>query len=159
MAAKGQAKSGGRKKGTPNRLSREVRELIREALDQEGGTRYLRKAARENPVAFLALVGKLLPQEFKGIVESDVVIHVNTGIEGSPGSRWADNCQAEQQRKAELGPGEPPLEGSDAAIELARGSVMEMEHLEPDPVNKPQPETWVPLRPDDNERPKVAQLD
>ena len=64
---------------------------------------------------------------------------------------------AEQQRKAALGPGESHPEGSNAAIELGKSSVVE--HVEPDPNNKPQPVTWVPLRPDEDERPKVAQLD
>ncbi len=34
MAGKGQPKTGGRKKGTPNQINREIRELIREALDK-----------------------------------------------------------------------------------------------------------------------------
>ncbi len=34
MAGKGQAKTGGRQKGTPNQLNREIRELIGEALDR-----------------------------------------------------------------------------------------------------------------------------
>ncbi len=51
-------------------------------------------------------------------------------------------------------------EGSGSEIEEREaGSFVEMEHAKPDPDNKPQPVTWVPLRPDENERPKVAQLD
>lgn len=34
MAGKGQPKTGGRQKGTPNQLNREIRELIGEALDR-----------------------------------------------------------------------------------------------------------------------------
>ncbi len=72
-------------------------------------------------------------------------IFVLTGIEHPPG-RFAD-------------PGATHSEGSDAAIELAKSSVVEMENTKPEPHDKPQPETWVPLRPDENDRPKVAQLD
>ena len=50
----------GRPRGSENKINREIRELIREALDQEGGSRYLRRAARETPVAFLALIGRLM---------------------------------------------------------------------------------------------------
>ncbi len=34
MAGKGQPQTGGRNKGTPNQLNRDIRELIREALDK-----------------------------------------------------------------------------------------------------------------------------
>ena len=85
MAAKGQAKSGGRKRGTPNRLGREVREFIREALDREGGAEYLQRAAREQPVAFLGLLGKLLPAEIRASLDHEglptVILRDYTGLE------------------------------------------------------------------------------
>ena len=84
-------------------------------------------------------------------------IFVVTGIENSPGSLIDDG--AKQRRKAALGPGEPPSEGSDAEIELGKSSVVEMENTKPELDDKPQPVTWVPLRPHADERPKVARLD
>lgn len=58
---KGQPKLGGRKKGTPNKLTSEIQTMILEALDKKGGVKYLEKQADEKPAAFLALVGKVLP--------------------------------------------------------------------------------------------------
>ena len=86
MAAKGQTKSGGRKRGTPNRLGKEVRELVREALDRAGGAEYLLRAAKEQPQAFMSLLGRLVPSEIKGVIETDIKVVVTTGIPGSPGS-------------------------------------------------------------------------
>lgn len=63
--AKGQ-KTGGRKAGTPNKMTRELKEMILEALDKAGGIEYLVKQADEKPVAFLGLVGKVLPLQVSG---------------------------------------------------------------------------------------------
>jgi hypothetical protein len=66
MAAKGQAKTGGRRKGTPNRLNADVKAMILGALDDVGGQEYLAKQAKENPTAFLTLLGKILPLQVTG---------------------------------------------------------------------------------------------
>jgi hypothetical protein len=58
--AKGQ-KTGGRTKGTPNKLTGDVKAMILDALDKKGGVKYLVQQADSNPVAFLTLVGKVLP--------------------------------------------------------------------------------------------------
>ena len=58
--AKGK-KTGGRKAGTPNKLTGALKDMILQALDGAGGVEYLQKQATENPNAFLALVGKVLP--------------------------------------------------------------------------------------------------
>ena len=44
------------------------------ALDELGGQDYLVTQARENPVAFLSLVGKILPKEIKADVAATHVI-------------------------------------------------------------------------------------
>ena len=54
-------KTGGRVKGTPNRLSGALKDMILNALAGVGGEEYLRLQAGENPTAFLTLVGKVLP--------------------------------------------------------------------------------------------------
>ena len=66
----------GRKKGVPNRVTADVREMIRLALRAAGedcggrgrlaGVAYLRQQAHENPKAFMALVGKIIPTEIVG---------------------------------------------------------------------------------------------
>lgn len=51
----------GRPKGSKNFLKMEVQRMIYDALIAAGGVDYLVRQAEENPVAFLALVGKLIP--------------------------------------------------------------------------------------------------
>jgi len=55
----------GRKKGVPNKTTKALKEMILGALDQAGGQAYLASQADENPSAFLALIGKVLPSEIK----------------------------------------------------------------------------------------------
>lgn len=67
---KGSPKTGGRQKGTPNKLTQQLKEMILEAAEQaggEGGTvAYLKKQATETPGPFLALLGKVLPMQISG---------------------------------------------------------------------------------------------
>jgi hypothetical protein len=57
---------GGRKKGTPNKVTGQLKDMILGALEDEGGQHYLREQARTNPNAFLALVGRVLPMTVQG---------------------------------------------------------------------------------------------
>src|SRR3954467_4642870 len=59
-------KTGGRTKGTPNKFPASIQEMIVGALSAVGGRRYLAEQARENPVAFMGLVGKVLPLQLTG---------------------------------------------------------------------------------------------
>lgn len=59
---------GGRQAGTPNKIPKELKEMIREALDRAGGVDYLQKQATDNPGAFLTLVGKVLPKDVRAEV-------------------------------------------------------------------------------------------
>ncbi len=54
-------KTGGRGKGTPNKLTADLKTMILMALDQSGGVDYLVKQAADSPCSFLTLVGKMLP--------------------------------------------------------------------------------------------------
>lgn len=51
----------GRKPNGLNKTTKALKEMILGALNDEGGQAYLSRQARENPVAFLALLGKILP--------------------------------------------------------------------------------------------------
>lgn len=53
----------GRKPGQVNHLTRQLKDLVRQALDECGGVEYLKIQASENPVAFLSLCARLLPSE------------------------------------------------------------------------------------------------
>jgi hypothetical protein len=63
--AKGR-KTGGRKAGTPNKVTGELKDMILGALGEVGGQAYLVTQARSNPNAFLTLVGKVLPMQVTG---------------------------------------------------------------------------------------------
>ena len=54
---------GGRQKGTPNKVSGDIRAIVLEALIRAGGPGYLLAQASENPGPFMALVGKIVPRE------------------------------------------------------------------------------------------------
>ena len=58
---KGQPKLGGRKKGTPNKTTTLIKDMIIQALDEAGGIDYLVEVAKDNPAAFCTLIGKVLP--------------------------------------------------------------------------------------------------
>lgn len=65
----------GRAPGQPNKLTSEIRDMIHEALEGAGGVGYLREQARDNPQAFLALVGKIVPREVHADIQGlDAVI-------------------------------------------------------------------------------------
>lgn len=59
-------KTGGRKAGTPNKVTGELKDMILGALDDVGGKEYLSHQAKENPTAFMTLVGKVLPMQVTG---------------------------------------------------------------------------------------------
>jgi hypothetical protein len=52
-------------KGTPNKVNALLKDMILQALSDAGGTVYLAKQAKENPNAFMALVGRVLPLQVK----------------------------------------------------------------------------------------------
>jgi len=62
----GTPKTGGRKKGTPNKMTGQLKEMILTALDSAGGVGYLVEQSEKNPTAFLTLVGKVLPMTVQG---------------------------------------------------------------------------------------------
>lgn len=63
--AKG-VKTGGRVKGTPNKVTADVKEMVLAALTNVGGVDYLQSQAATNPNAFLTLVGKVIPLQVSG---------------------------------------------------------------------------------------------
>lgn len=66
----------GRQKGVPNKMTREVKEMILEALQQAGGVDYLVARAKTNPNAFLTLVGKVLPLQVTGDPDEPLVVKI-----------------------------------------------------------------------------------
>lgn len=56
-------KFGGRRKGSLNVDTVELKRMIEGALVEAGGQRYLVQQASDNPKAFLLLVSKLIPRD------------------------------------------------------------------------------------------------
>jgi hypothetical protein len=68
--AKGR-KTGGRTKGTKNKIPKTLREDVLEAFKQLGGPKFLMEAAvdAKTSSAFIALLGKCIPKEIEAHVE------------------------------------------------------------------------------------------
>ena len=173
----------GRRRGAVNKLNQEIRELIRQALDEEGGAEYLRWAAREHPVAFLSLLGRLVPAEIRGALEIVPVVSIRdyTGREHERGPRVVKGSggvleseplwgSPNDQATPALGPGTV----QDRQVEPERvepvipdhGMPPEEDELDPIPKSKPltpSAEAALPivrvLRPWENERPSHAETD
>jgi hypothetical protein len=59
-------KTGGRQKGSLNKDNRDIRAMVIGALHAVGGQEYLAECAISHPVAFLGLVGKVMPLQIAG---------------------------------------------------------------------------------------------
>lgn len=72
----------GRKKGTPNKTTKLLKEAILKAAENAGDgdmVEYLTQQARTNPGPFMALLGKVLPMQIAGDPENP--LHTVTRIE------------------------------------------------------------------------------
>lgn len=68
----------GRPKGATNKATRELKEMILQALDGAGGVEYLQRKAEDprTASAFLSLIGKVLPMQVTGDPNNPVGISV-----------------------------------------------------------------------------------
>ncbi len=59
---------GGSRKGVPNKITGQLKQMILDALDNAGGVEYLEARANDprTASAFLSLVGKVLPMTIAG---------------------------------------------------------------------------------------------
>lgn len=80
LSKRGGARPGaGRKKGVPNKLTTQLKDMILQALDEahpKGSIAYLKEQASLNPTAFMTLVGKVLPLQVNAEHSGEVVAHV-----------------------------------------------------------------------------------
>lgn len=67
-------KTGGRKAGVPNRVPAALKEMILQALELEGGVEYIRTQARNEPVAFMSMLGRVLPLTVNGEMNGKMTI-------------------------------------------------------------------------------------
>jgi len=74
MARNGVKTGGGSRKGKPNKQTAALKDMILQALDQNGGVAYLARQAEENPGPFLTLIGKVLPLQVTGENGGSIII-------------------------------------------------------------------------------------
>lgn len=67
----------GKPKGATNHINRDLKEMILTALSEAGGAEYLCMQAYDNPKAFLALVGRVLPMTLAGDPNAPLAVTVN----------------------------------------------------------------------------------
>lgn len=82
---KGTPKTGGRAKGTPNKTTGQVKDMVLTALGNVGGVKYLERQANENPTAFMTLVGKVIPLQVAGDPDNPVKSVVRIELVGPGG--------------------------------------------------------------------------
>jgi hypothetical protein len=85
-------KTGGRVAGTPNKFSADLRAMILGALDAAGGQEFLTRQANQNPNAFMALLGRILPLQMAGDGGGAVIIRVVTGVPGRDDPEEEERC-------------------------------------------------------------------
>lgn len=69
---KGTPKTGGRRKGTPNKTTSSIKQAFLEAFEKLGGVDALVKWAAANPTDFCKFYARLLPREISGPDGSDI---------------------------------------------------------------------------------------
>jgi hypothetical protein len=77
---KGTPKTGGREKGTKNTVNRILKDQILGALGAVGGQQYLEKQARDNPGAFMTLLGKVLPTTLTSDPDEPIIARIESII-------------------------------------------------------------------------------
>ena len=74
----GRKKTGGRVAGTPNKVTGDIKEMIRSALSEVGGVDYLKTQAKQNPTAFLGLIKSIVPRDVNvgGQTDNELIIKI-----------------------------------------------------------------------------------
>lgn len=99
MAGNGGKRTGaGRKPGSPNKIAATVKMMVLTALDKVGGITYLKKQAKDNPQAFMTLLGKIMPTQVVGDVSYRYVARI-PAPEGDP-KAWLKKYAPQQTHPA-----------------------------------------------------------
>jgi hypothetical protein len=73
MAAHGGKRpKAGRKKGVPNKVTKDLKAMILGALEAVEGQAYLEKLARDDPRTFCSLLGRIIPTTHAGDPDNPV---------------------------------------------------------------------------------------
>ncbi len=78
---RGKVPGSGRKKGSKNKITANVKNMLLEALDADGGgVEYFKKQKEENPVSFNALISRIIPREIQADVSGSMDFNGKTGL-------------------------------------------------------------------------------
>jgi hypothetical protein len=72
----------GRPKGSANKLTADIKQMLMEALDESGGKDYFVEQAKKNPAAFMTLIGKVLPTQVSGTLEVTTMSSILSELDG-----------------------------------------------------------------------------
>ena len=72
-----------RPKGSLNSKSIALKTMILNALERAGGEDYLSKQAKDNPTAFLTLIGKVLPMDIAHSGNMGITVNIKRFSDGS----------------------------------------------------------------------------
>jgi hypothetical protein len=93
-------KTGGRTKGTPNKINAAVKEAIIGAFNKVGGETYLVDIAKSDPKTFCMLLGKVMPTQLTGAGEGPIRV-ANEGRESARDILFAKLEQMRRRREDE----------------------------------------------------------
>ena len=62
----------GRPPGVPNKATKAIKDAITEAFEKAGGVDYLVTLAKDDPKTFCTLVGKVIPLQVEGQLDSAI---------------------------------------------------------------------------------------
>lgn len=74
-------KTGGRQKGTPNKLTIELKGAIEGAFAKVGGQRYLEGIAKTQPQVFCRMLERLLPKDLNVTLPPEPITEVRSTLE------------------------------------------------------------------------------
>jgi len=80
----GKRPGSGRKKGTPNKVTADVKDAILKAFGDVGRDQYLKKVAQDDPRVFCALLGRVLPIQHEGNPENPLVVQNVPAVDRPP---------------------------------------------------------------------------
>jgi hypothetical protein len=75
----GRVKSGGRVKGTPNKVTKTFKDAVRTVYEDIGGNAAFAEWARENPGDFYRIASRLIPVELTPMSPQERIINITLG--------------------------------------------------------------------------------
>ena len=73
-------KTGGRTKGTPNKVTSGVKANIQSVFNKIGGQAAMAKWAKDNPTEFYKIYARLIPQEVVGEGGGPIVVKIDADL-------------------------------------------------------------------------------